>query len=52
MDALNDAALAVAHGNPSGAEASLRASKEPLAAAGIVLDPDDRFELDWLRDGM
>lgn len=50
MDAFNDAALAVAHGDPSRAEKSLRDSEETLAAAGVVLDPDDRFELDWLRD--
>ena len=50
MDALNDAALAVAHGRSSDAESSLRVSEETLAEAGIVLDPDDRFELDRLRD--
>jgi tetratricopeptide (TPR) repeat protein len=50
MDALNDAALAAAHGDSSRAEKSLRLSEETLAAAGIVLDPDDRFELDGLRD--
>jgi len=50
MDALNEAALAFAHGDPVAAEAPLRVAEETLAAAGIVLDPDDRFELEWLRD--
>lgn len=48
MDRLNAAALA-AEGDPARAAALLGECEATLATAGIVLDPDDRFEFDDLR---
>ena len=49
MWALNEAALAAAHGERHRAAARLDLAERRLAGAGIVLDPDDAFELEYLR---
>jgi tetratricopeptide (TPR) repeat protein len=50
MTDLNDAALAVDGGDRVEASRLLGRAEETLARAGIVLDPDDQSEVDWLRD--
>jgi uncharacterized protein with ATP-grasp and redox domains len=50
MTHLNQAALAVAHGERERAAELLRRTQSTLDGAGIVLDPDDAFEVEWLRD--
>jgi tetratricopeptide (TPR) repeat protein len=50
MTHLNQAALAVARGDHERAVELLRRTRSTLDGAGIVLDPDDAFEVDWLRD--
>lgn len=49
MRSLNDAALAVAHGDQSRAQTLLDDAEARLAEARIVLDPDDASELEHLR---
>jgi tetratricopeptide (TPR) repeat protein len=49
MDALDDAALSVARGEGKEVEELLHEAEAILDAEGIVLDPDDRFELEWTR---
>lgn len=49
MQRLNEAALSIAHGTPERARSLLDEAEERLAAAGIVLDPDDASELLRLR---
>jgi tetratricopeptide (TPR) repeat protein len=49
MTRLNRAALAFARGDRHLAADLLGRTTETLEAAGIVLDPDDAFEVDWLR---
>jgi tetratricopeptide (TPR) repeat protein len=50
MGHLNQAALAVARGDRDRAAGMLRRAQATLDEAGIVLDPDDAFEVGWLRD--
>ncbi|HEU0248656.1 MAG TPA: hypothetical protein VFR38_16390 [Gaiellaceae bacterium] len=50
MTHLNQAALAFARGEREPAGELLRRTESTLKGAGIVLDPDDAFEVDWLRD--
>ena len=50
MTHLNHAALAFARGDRERAAQLLRRMQSTLDGAGIVLDPDDAFEVDWLRD--
>jgi tetratricopeptide (TPR) repeat protein len=50
MTHLNHAALAVARGDRGGAAELLGRMEATLDGAGIVLDPDDAFEVDWRRD--
>jgi len=50
MGQLNQAALAVAHGDRERAAELLRGVQAALAGAGIVLDSDDAFEVDWLHE--
>jgi tetratricopeptide (TPR) repeat protein len=49
MEDLNAAALAYAAGEGERARELLRTAESTLAKAGIALDPDDAFEVDWLR---
>ena len=49
MTSLNRAALAAARGESATAADLLRGCESTLAAVSIVLDPDDAFEVDWLR---
>ena len=49
MGQLNQAALAVARGDHQRAAGLLGRTQAILEGAGIVLDPDDAFEVDWLR---
>lgn len=49
MTQLNQAALAFARAEPDRATEQLGQMQSILDAAGIVLDPDDAFEVDWLR---
>ena len=49
MQRLNEAALLIARGSPECAGPLLAEAEERLAAAGIVLDPDDASELQHLR---
>jgi tetratricopeptide (TPR) repeat protein len=49
MGHLNQAALAVARGDRQGAAELLGHMQATLEGAGIVLDPDDAFEVGWLR---
>jgi tetratricopeptide (TPR) repeat protein len=50
MDHLNRAALTCVEGKATEAAAALESTESILRDAGIVLDPDDRFEVDWIRD--
>ena len=50
MSDLNQAALAFAAGRRDEAAELLRRAESRLDDAGIALDPDDRFEVDWLRE--
>ncbi|MDQ2968440.1 MAG: hypothetical protein M3R37_09005 [Actinomycetota bacterium] len=50
MTHLNHAALAFARGDRERAAELLRRVQSTLDGVGIVLDPDDAFEVDWLRD--
>jgi tetratricopeptide (TPR) repeat protein len=50
MTHLNQAALALARGERVRAAELLRRTQSTLDGAGIVLDPDDAFEVEWLRD--
>lgn len=50
MTHLNHAALAFARGDREGAAELLRRTQSALEGAGIVLDPDDAFEVQWLHD--
>ncbi|HSO94026.1 MAG TPA: hypothetical protein VLS53_06095 [Candidatus Dormibacteraeota bacterium] len=50
MTYLSEAALAVGRGEPQGAAELLQRTESTLAGAGIVLDPDDAFEVAWLRE--
>jgi hypothetical protein len=50
MGELNQAALAVVRGNRQRAAGLLGRAQAMLDSAGIVLDPDDAFEVGWLRD--
>lgn len=49
MAHLNHAALGFARGDHESAADLLRRTQSTLDGAGIVLDPDDAFEVDWLR---
>ena len=49
MTHLNQAALAFAAGDRERTAELLGRTESTLASAGIVLDPDDAFEVDWLR---
>ncbi len=51
MRSLNDAALLLAHGEGDRAHALLDAAEARLAQAGVVLDPDDASEVEYLRRG-
>jgi tetratricopeptide (TPR) repeat protein len=50
MTHLDDAALAFQRGDQPRASELLARTGSTLDAAGIVLDPDDAFEVDWLRE--
>jgi tetratricopeptide (TPR) repeat protein len=50
MTHLNQAALAFAQGDRERAAELLRRTESTLDGVGMVLDPDDAFEVDWLRD--
>lgn len=50
MESLNDAALAWSAGEHERAAELLRAAEATLAEAGTALDPDDAFEVAWLRE--
>jgi tetratricopeptide (TPR) repeat protein len=50
MTHLNHAALAFARGDRERAAELLRRTQSTLEGAGIVLDPDDAFEVEWLHD--
>jgi tetratricopeptide (TPR) repeat protein len=50
MTDLNQAALAFLRGDRQRAAQLLERTQSTLDGAGIVLDPDDAFEVDWLRD--
>jgi tetratricopeptide (TPR) repeat protein len=50
MARLNEAALAFARGEHERAAELLRHTQSTLDGAGIVLDPDDAFEVKWLRE--
>ena len=49
MTTLNEAAVALAEGDRRGAAELLGRTQSALERAGIVLDPDDAYEVDWLR---
>jgi hypothetical protein len=49
MTNLNQAALAFAAGDNKRAAELIGQTESTLESAGIVLDPDDAFEVDWLR---
>jgi hypothetical protein len=49
MTHLNQAAVASARGDGERAAELLRRTEATLDAAGIVLDPDDAFEVAWVR---
>ena len=50
MTHLNQAALAFACGEHERAAELLQRTQSTLDGAGIVLDPDDAFEVKWLRE--
>jgi tetratricopeptide (TPR) repeat protein len=50
MTHLNTAALIFERGDREGARSELELTRTTLAEAGIVLDPDDAFEVDWLQE--
>ena len=50
MTHLNQAALAFARGDPEAAAELLGRTRSTLEGAGIMLDPDDAFEVGWLSD--
>ena len=50
MTNLSEAALAAARGQNQPAAEMLNKAQATLADAGIVLDPDDAFEVSWLRE--
>jgi len=50
MADLNRAALALGRGDLDDARELLSKTEAALQAAAITLDPDDQFEVDWLRD--
>jgi hypothetical protein len=50
MTHLNHAALAFARGDRERAAELLGRTQSTLDGAGIVLDPDDAFEVEWLHD--
>lgn len=50
MTDLNHAALAFARGDRERAAELLQRTQSTLEGAGIVLDPDDAFEVEWLHD--
>ena len=50
MTHLNQASLAHAAGRRDEAVELLARAESTLDAAGIALDPDDRYEVDWLRE--
>ena len=50
MTDLNRAALAFGAGRRDEAAELLARAESTLDAAGIALDPDDRYEVDWLRE--
>lgn len=49
MTQLNRAALAFAEGDRELSAEQLRRAQSTLDEAGLVLDPDDAFEVDWLQ---
>ena len=49
MELLNGAALAFHRGHAEGMAGVVAEVESTLDRAGIALDPDDRFEVDWLR---
>src|SRR5881628_412604 len=49
MELLNGAALAFHRGETEGATGVVAEVESTLDREGIALDPDDRFEVDWLR---
>jgi hypothetical protein len=49
MQDLNDAALSAVAGDRDGARGLVSRAEQTLEQAGIVLDPDDQSEVDWLR---
>ncbi len=49
MERVNRAALACCEGHLKEAVRGVAEAERILSDAGIVLDPDDRFEVDWLR---
>ena len=49
MSVLNEAALAFAGGRREQAAELVESAEAALAEAGIALDPDDEFEVEWLR---
>ncbi|TMQ58738.1 MAG: hypothetical protein E6K76_06870 [Candidatus Eisenbacteria bacterium] len=50
MELLNGAALAYHRGETERTADRVAEVESTLNRAGIVLDPDDRFEVDWLRE--
>jgi tetratricopeptide (TPR) repeat protein len=50
MTHLNQAALAAVRGERERARKLLERTESTLGDAGLALDPDDAFELDWLRE--
>jgi tetratricopeptide (TPR) repeat protein len=50
MTHLNNAALAFQRGDRERAKEALSLTRTTLSDAGIVLDPDDAFEFDWLDE--
>ena len=47
---LNRAALALARGDRDEAKELFESGTAKLDALGVTLDPDDRFECDWLQE--
>ena len=52
MTGLNQAAISFARGDRDQAAALLEHTQATLDEAAIVLDPDDAFEVKWLRDNL